>query len=913
MTALGAACARGAGAVIPRVAVIAVHGVGSPPPDATAKAVAELLMQRPPDGVEYSWADERRVTIPTDKVDTGEREEPGLAVKVRRAFTSHAGDRTNLGVSDTDFENTIEVAHRPDIAFMRKLLTGYKSDRDPYGTVEVVGERRAAGKTSSYVHVFELHWADLSHVGTGITRITGAVLQLVQHISHLGRKTVDIAAQVAKARERLRDVAKARLDDSRKANAPPGVLQELQGEASEAEESARAAGPSYAWAAYSWVYSWVMRTFTVLVPVASALMLAFVLLFVPAAVKLEWRYPIGLSLAALILTVVGALVCYKFVDRKRGAWYFVVYMLGIIMWTIRVWVRAVDPIGDGTVLVGWAVALLAVAAYVRLVVEYDNSRSGARSFGLVALGGVVLRALYLQQEYGGLNFGDAESVRTFGFVGFQLSFVLLMATWALLWLSVFVSVLCRLYLRWIAVDKPALETVKRAVWTARVTLGGAVFGSFVALLVGYQSFVYLAEKVAGRFNLFPPALPGKGFLAIVRLPSLPHGFYCAAYPGAKWKCSEAFLSDLIGRSGTSGFVLAMLGLILVLALSSWFIVLVAISAIRKPLSKEDVEEEADEKKRQRMEKQRVEDGSRLGSWMTNGFQCLRLAGSILAWSLLFAIMVGIAIDYWPEFGQWARTVSPQWLALRLNTAWAGDVVARLAVAVLASAATIGAARLRAEALATKARPALGVVLDVDNYLRESPESATPRAMIAERFVSLLRYLEKRGEFDRVVIVSHSQGTVITADLLRFLSLGLDPDSPDRGLVQPGKYRLLTMGSPLRQLYGSNFPHLYAWVTASDPNPPVKRTAAPAGTTPVITSKAPDPADLRVDRWVNLYTSGDYVGRNLWSDDDWDGLWEPRAQTIVGGDRRERCLGAGTHTRYWTSADVAQEVDELIAN
>jgi hypothetical protein len=290
---------------------------------------------------------------------------------------------------------------------------------------------------------------------------------------------------------------------------------------------------------------------------------------------------------------------------------------------------------------------------------------------------------------------------------------------------------------------------------------------------------------------------------------------------------------------------------------------------------------------------------------------MRRAGTVLAWTLLIAILAGIVIDYTPGMRDRIVPYSPHWLATRLSTDWTTQVIDSVALAILASAATLGAARLRLQTLATRARPAVGVVLDVDNYLRETPVDSTPRARIAERFVSLLRHLDVQG-FDRIVIVSHSQGTVITADLLRFLNRGVRQECADYHLIRPNQVYLLTMGSPLRQLYGANFPHLYAWVNATDPDPGTKRSPPPAAVTPTIHHKTPDPAELRVARWVNLYTSGDYVGRNLWCDDDWDGVWDRRAESIVGGVRQERCLGAGTHTHYWENADVAAEVDALIS-
>lgn len=92
------------------------------------------------------------------------------------------------------------------------------------------------------------------------------------------------------------------------------------------------------------------------------------------------------------------------------------------------------------------------------------------------------------------------------------------------------------------------------------------------------------------------------------------------------------------------------------------------------------------------------------------------------------------------------------------------------------------------------------------------------------------------------------------------------------------------------------------------------TATPVASPPSLASRTPDPAPLRVARWVNLYTSGDYIGRNLWSDDRWEEVWDRRAKAdaLTDGTRRERCLGAGTHTFYWTNPDVAAELDDLIA-
>lgn len=178
------------------------------------------------------------------------------------------------------------------------------------------------------------------------------------------------------------------------------------------------------------------------------------------------------------------------------------------------------------------------------------------------------------------------------------------------------------------------------------------------------------------------------------------------------------------------------------------------------------------------------------------------------------------------------------------------------------------------------RAAVDVLLDVDNYLRESPRDATPRARIAERFVSLLRHLSASG-YDRIVIVAHSQGTVISADVLRYLRA-----VPDPAITKP--IRLYTMGSPLRQLYAEAFPYLYSWIEGDAHTP-------------------------QVDVWANVYRSGDYVGRTLWSDEATQArIWIRNVPAQVE-PRAEFCIGAGAHTHYWNryAKDVGAYLDRLI--
>lgn len=215
-------------------------------------------------------------------------------------------------------------------------------------------------------------------------------------------------------------------------------------------------------------------------------------------------------------------------------------------------------------------------------------------------------------------------------------------------------------------------------------------------------------------------------------------------------------------------------------------------------------------------------------------------------------------------------------------------------------------------LALGFRSGLDIALDVVNWLRVLPRNRTPKATICGRYASLLRHIATRknedGEpvYGSVVIIAHSQGTVITSDLLRFFKREYKgPQIPDPDLKRlyideqsPLKLYLFTMGSPLRQLYNLRFPIQYGW--AGGPN------------------DQPSPAALNLEQWSNAYCSGDYVGRYLWYTDAsenadtstiWKNEWKEHDEK-----RREICVGTGAHTHYWDGSrpEVVAELDRLIA-
>jgi hypothetical protein len=302
---------------------------------------------------------------------------------------------------------------------------------------------------------------------------------------------------------------------------------------------------------------------------------------------------------------------------------------------------------------------------------------------------------------------------------------------------------------------------------------------------------------------------------------------------------------------------------------------------------------------------------RLGDWLSRGLDASKIS-TMLMWSAAFAVpavlVIGIELQRISEIQKISAVVIARvvpWLihATAIILLWIGGVASSLAI--LASFAKSGSS-------------ALGIILDVDNYLRTSPKDKTPRARIMERYVSLLHYLSEykdpeAGEgYDRIVIVAHSLGALISADLLRFLKV--ESATPKIPLT------LFTMGNPLRQLLNRFFPYLYEWVhpvpdNSLSPLKQVTRTTPPG----IAAGALPDPNLLGVEHWVNAYRSGDYVGRSLWLEEWYDRDVPAKPDDVYvavenpPGRREEMCIGAGAHQHYWdqSAPDIAENLDVLI--
>ncbi len=318
---------------------------------------------------------------------------------------------------------------------------------------------------------------------------------------------------------------------------------------------------------------------------------------------------------------------------------------------------------------------------------------------------------------------------------------------------------------------------------------------------------------------------------------------------------------------------------------------------------------------------------RLGRWLTGGYRLTDLlmlaicvAGVVMSIAVLY-VFAGLEIPSLlrDPFEQWREALA------KLSKVLLTPLVFG-AAGLVAALSLLGGVLSR---YAPAVRAPLDVALDVDNYFREFPRRQIPRARIFARYVALLEHIAGQG-YDKIVIVAHSQGCVISAETMRWLRegrrLGAAPGSARARLFEllGGDVRLLTMGCPLRQLYAARFPTLYRWVLRNDD--------------PFCGPRA---EDIGVRQWLNAFTSGDYVGRWLWSRDGpgTDVLGHPLTDALRPGylgrasvydtfvpnppgtadldpvREAETCLGVGAHTHYFEpdQQEVAWLIDYLVAS
>ncbi len=194
------------------------------------------------------------------------------------------------------------------------------------------------------------------------------------------------------------------------------------------------------------------------------------------------------------------------------------------------------------------------------------------------------------------------------------------------------------------------------------------------------------------------------------------------------------------------------------------------------------------------------------------------------------------------------------------------------------------------------RAGLGIATDVITYLNnyswtpqemESAEKARQRAApekykgywlrerIKARFKVLAEQLIADEDPDELVIVSHSQGTVVAMDVID------EQGKQWLKMLKPGsELALVTMGSPYTHIHHHYFPSSFEKL--SERLNLQERTADGKGGV--------------LSRWINIFRIDDFVGTHI----DDKGKWP-----------QEHPVGANGHTYYWVDENVFQHLKRFV--
>jgi hypothetical protein len=543
---------------------------------------------------------------------------------------------------------------------------------------------------------------------------------------------------------------------------------------------------------------------------------------------------------------------------------------------------------------GLAAAIGALVGVWFIVASYAKLRPGAmRAFGYSLLGVGLLALIsapwFLPQSHDFLAMSILLRL-------IEITFWALFIGWQAFWIAFVLAFLAgsRAVKQTASFDKQEAERAARTNWTARLTLALPATLFLLVTFAGWLGLMWLVLPVLPH-----PVPPTKNACAHGTVRSGPASgsssvmCYTQLFPpGGNAATAETWAVDALFQAGVGYAPVLLLLVCFAAIISIWGLTPSVLDEVSPPRGSSDpgVEQKA----------------AALGDWLDDGYRFMRWAGRLLYLGI-FAAPVGVVVAFLP--GEWAANYK----------AAATPFLEAIGTMVLGAGVGILGLGGRLSKLALGFRPVVRVALDVDNWLREHPRATNPTARICGRYVSLLRYIaqwkdEDGKGYDAVIIFAHSQGTIITADLLRFL----DVEAHNRGsyaqyddtlaaLDRVNVY-LFTMGCPLRQLYGLRFPYLYGY--------------APTGPADDL---LPRPEDLGVKEWVNAYRTGDYVGRYLWRPHPWQPVgtvsfrtWDPPQgipENVWEKDGRvEFSIGPGAHTHYWdsTAEPIAETMDVMIA-
>jgi hypothetical protein len=829
-----------------RIAVVAIHGVGDHKPYESARAVANLLarLRNGAGKPLYANAQEQVQRVNIDPAQTrgrGDYDDKWTWGPLHAMAAEVAG--TPRALPDSGPES---LAH----LFMREQLALGECDGGAYRTLRV-GAIREEGCDRREVSVFDMHWADLSGVGSAFTRILYELYQILFHLTSIGANNLQAArAHLSRSGQKL-----------------------------------------FGWLAFTWLH--LGASMILVWPIALFNLMMLALLIPIMGVSLFHRYvPTGAASAAVPSTLtftLGSLLAGLALSRwtKIGAVRLggALGALGLMAFTTYRWLS--DPVHQGMAgpLLAAQLGIAAVVAVYFVVRAYALRRPGSGRAALTCF------ALWCASGVWAWHAGRLAPLRTSEHAdliaclnGFELLFYLCAAFWGLFAVA-YTLTLGAGAVALLGVADTHRERARRTRWTAILTLTVPPIVFLVVTIVGWTALIALAS----------PLVPVDAYAGGLR--------YTPILIGAGAPSVQEWARQTLEQAGLVYLRALAVSIVAAALMAAWAFGPMVWFELKPPRTKGTAFA-------------RVRRLSlTLGNWLTAGFRFLRFSGyALIAGVLVFFYFV--AARYMPRLpgaGAWTS---------------GGGIVDTLGVALAGAGAGLIGFGGKLSKLALGFRPVVRTVMDVDNWLREHPRDSNPTATICARYTSLLRHIcaasvQGGRPYDAIVIVAHSQGTVITADLLRFLFAEREAVAegrayePELAPIFDGTLPvwLFTMGCPLHQLYSLRFPYLYGWA----------RTEAESASAPPADDSElrPDPADLGVQAWVNAYRSGDYIGRHLWRGDRCRSLFEiahaakmPKfVFTDSGQTRVEYCIGPGAHTHYWdsTSDAIAAQLDWMIAN
>lgn len=659
------------------------------------------------------------------------------------------------------------------------------------------------------------------------------------------------------------------------------------------------------WRYYSDVQAIAGRLLSLPVPILNLYLLMAALLSLPGMLPSAMVPILLLGSSAIAIFLFTGWVCLHYNLTRWQGWLIIPLVVGLVT-CIGVnlgynQLANADPIwltaGYYCLAIAWE-AVLAVIITIALILPYDRHRPGVIPVAAIAGIGSSLVALYallstpknlsIHEQLAWTSFRTIEGLYIAVFI-FWILFILCYVASVILGGIVTLLVWKQAGYRWKSLS---VQRVLRATWMARLTLALPALLFSLLTLTLWTAFSSVTGSLLPQSAFYKPWLLFKEQADVFKLSDFAHRL------------------TVFSSSTLVSYVMVAIAVVLVIIL--WVMLPSALTEVWPSDATES-------------------DGSQpasLGQWLSNGFWLMVYAiDGIICFFIPILILLGVLNGLCYLLG-W-----PPIVGLGENLTLTERLLSIVAGALTASATGLIAFGNRLNQVTVGFRGVLDAILDVDNYLRVHPTNHNPTARIFARYTSLLRYIAQQGQdtqpYEAVVIIAHSQGTVISADLLRFLQRENDPQLAC--FLEDIPVYLFTMGSPLRQLYNFAFPHLYYWIESPELTAAIDQTET-AQLPPVagVLFSTPNPGQLLgVREWVNAYRSGDYIGRSLWLNSIDQKRWETLPKnycnitteeialngTLVHRTvtRKDFCIGTGAHTHYWNkyAPSIAQELDRLI--